>query len=335
MSHSSGGPHIDATDRALLDLAAQPRPFKAAPEPNPRNEDWAKGKYAGELSWMREAFHQQRQQELRDAGPSEGKQLAIQKIVDEELTRRRNARTPPHYTPDEEAYSGALHHHHRQQRHVAMEDEATRAFHPGESPHDHRRWIHDERPQRDHYLARKGIRPDLPDQGAHLHPFPAVRAGSARPLANEGPHALRTSQHWPAKQRWTNGDGGQLLARRPLGSPHGFKLRLDAGAEPNHVPADHHRQRLLGKQWSTQQFELDSDARRRPAGAGAALRRAHSLAYPGEVREDNQLSREMRERHGLPPVGNTVAGPVWNWSDTRETLAKPDQPGSNPHWFQH
>ena len=100
------------------------------------------------------------------------------------------------------------------------------------------------------------------------------------------------SRDWKGRQEYHPSPFSSALQKgKPIG---------DALANRERVQAQHGKERVLGKSWSTTQLETDSQDRKHDADPGAlktkALSRAHSIGYPKEISEDSGLSNESMDK---------------------------------------
>ena len=173
----------------------------------------------------------------------------------------------------------------------------------------------------DRELHRMGIKPELkPLTSAEKPRFDPYRTTADRPDANRHPKDIPSlTQHWRQKQNYQRDgrdpplkklvspwdvkkrhrdyyEGGAMDARREQPEKYKFHEANPRGVwQPHEVNWAHGRQKMLGKNWSFQQFELDSGRHKKLTPADnpqktreqavnkGVLQRGQSMSYSGEV----------------------------------------------------
>ena len=217
-------------------------------------------------------------------------------LVRKAMRRQPYVKSPAHllFTPEEKAQSRQW--HQDWLRAVHADRHITAVLRPKwEDLHAH-----------DQAMARAGIR-----TAPRRHSQPPERVFNTpqpRLLGTKDPARLVSfTQDWRARHTY---------ARSPSDPP---LARLDRKTSSQELAAlverEHGHQRHLRKSWSSEQFETDSrEHKRLHAGddplatkeralRSGKLYRGHSFSYPGEMTEDNELSKAMRKKEGLPPLG--------------------------------
>ena len=173
----------------------------------------------------------------------------------------------------------------------------------------------------DDALYKMGMKPDMKPLGSKLtEGFKPYRQYADRPDANVDPKKMVSlTSHWKQRQRNEKSQRDPKLA--PLGSPWEVKKRhrdyYEGGGmyaaqdapekkafydahpkgvwDPNDVNWAHGNQKMLKKNWSFQQFELDSGEHKKVSPTDnpqqtctetinkGTLQRGQSISYPNEV----------------------------------------------------
>ena len=235
-------------------------------------------------------------------------QVAIMGLAEEETVRTAMRRSPGgkftprlQFTPEERARSRKRH------------NDWLRSVHMSRQIAWHLQRVRDYHAHMDKSLALAGIIP--------VHRLAQDRAPPPRVLQTPQPRLLGTAdparlasftQDWRGRHRYEKTAADPPL--RPAGAAAAAAMDRKRSSQElaDDINRHHGHQRHLRKSWSSEQFETDSGgakklsrdddpmATKEQALRSGKLYRGHSFAYPGEMIKDNELSRAMRQKSGLP-----------------------------------